>query len=173
MRIVAYVPLIDEGSQTLVAKSPAPPASAPTGNLAVPTAVMRGLNGQARPAIILSTSEANGVQYANLVVFTDFGDPFRGATPDASVRLARVPYSEAREPGTFHVREEIRLGPAKAAAAAEWAEAGGSYTIDKVPLPDLTIEQLRSHAVAFGVDLGSARSKPDIIKAFEARFSRA
>ncbi len=94
MKLVSYVPLVDEGSQAFVARrlsliiDPASADSLPAPGF--------------RPAIVLSTSESEGAQFANLAVFTDFGDAFRGATPDAVVRVARVPYSEGGEPGTYH-----------------------------------------------------------------------
>lgn len=93
MKLVSYVPLIDEGSQSFVARrlSVVPAADNAPSTPAVP-----------RPAIILSTSESDGAQFANLAVFTDFGDAFRGSTPDAVVRIARVPYSDTKEPGTYH-----------------------------------------------------------------------
>ncbi len=97
MKIVLYVPLIDEGSQTFVSQRPATPAIA-----GVAAVITRPLTGQVRPAIILSVDQTPHGTLANLVVFTDFGDPFRGATPDAAVRVARVPFSSTKEPGTFH-----------------------------------------------------------------------
>ena len=97
MNLVSYVPLIDEASQTFVPRRLTVVPDLDTAASPAPVVT--------RPAIILSTSEHDGAQFANLAVFTDFGDVFRGATPDAVVRVARVPYSESRDPGTYHPAE--------------------------------------------------------------------
>lgn len=113
---VSYVPLLDEATKTFLAKSTTPAVTSNMGLPIAPQGRLLAQDGDTRPAMLVSTTEKDGRRYANLTVFLNIGDPSRTQPPAPTVRIAAVPYSEKKEPGTWHEAEEITLGSTQPAA---------------------------------------------------------
>lgn len=167
MKTVIYVPLVNHLTRRFIAATPVGARLATPLGAAVAAPAISPETPGPRAAILLDQPAAG---FANLCVFKHQGDPSAAAVPSTTEFVGGVPYSKGKEPGTFHLESdapEVEFVPGSGYLIAP-APAAVKAGDPAVAIDNMTVEQLRAHAVERSIDLGALTKKADIYAAIVA-----